>query len=164
MLHHPTYRTKFSDCLKRELPRIPLCEDFSGFAQAGRELAQLHLEYEDLEEYPLQWVESDGLPLSYRFEKKMKLSRDRTSLSGNRSLTLAGIPPEVFEYRLGNRSALEWVIDQYHVIKRFVSQKYFCLLPRQLVQVNVPAGYNYSDFFAFEDFGMFQDCAEWDCA
>ena len=33
----------------------------------------------------------------------------------NGSLTLAGIPPEVFEYRLGNRSALEWVIDQYQV-------------------------------------------------
>ena len=33
----------------------------------------------------------------------------------NESLTLAGIPPEVFEYRLGNRSALDWVIDQYRV-------------------------------------------------
>jgi predicted helicase len=45
----------------------------------------------------------------------MKLSSDKTSLRVNDSLTLGGIPPEVFEYRLGNRSALEWVIDQYRV-------------------------------------------------
>ncbi len=45
----------------------------------------------------------------------MRLSKDRKSLKVNDSLTLAGIPPEAFEYRLGNRSALEWVIDQYQV-------------------------------------------------
>ena len=43
----------------------------------------------------------------------MKLSKDKSSLVVNRSLTLGGIPPETFEYRLGNRSALDWVIDQY---------------------------------------------------
>ena len=53
-------------------------------------------------------------PLSYRVEK-MKLSKDKTELKVNPSLTLTGIPPEVFEYRLGNRSALDWVIDQYQV-------------------------------------------------
>jgi predicted helicase len=45
----------------------------------------------------------------------MKLSADSESLRVNESLTLAGIPPETFEYRLGSRSALEWVIDQYQV-------------------------------------------------
>jgi len=45
----------------------------------------------------------------------MKLSKDKTQLIVNSSLTLAGIPPEVFQYRLGNRSALDWVIDQYRV-------------------------------------------------
>src|SRR3989441_6414144 len=45
----------------------------------------------------------------------MKLSKDKRSLIYNDFLTLAGIPPEVFQYRLGNRSALEWVIDQYQV-------------------------------------------------
>lgn len=54
------------------------------------------------------------MPLSYVVEK-MKLSRDKTTLVVNPSLTLAGIPPEVSEYRLGNRSALEWVIDQYQI-------------------------------------------------
>jgi predicted helicase len=55
------------------------------------------------------------IPLSYRVEDKMRLAKDRHSLKVNDSLTLGGIPPEAFEYRLGNRSALEWVIDQYQV-------------------------------------------------
>ena len=45
----------------------------------------------------------------------MRLSKDKTQVAVNPSLTLAGIPPQVFQYRLGNRSALEWVIDQYQV-------------------------------------------------
>ncbi len=45
----------------------------------------------------------------------MRLSKDKTQLKVNDSLTLAGVPPEVFQYRLGNRSALDWVIDQYRV-------------------------------------------------
>lgn len=47
----------------------------------------------------------------------MRLSKERSALVVNESLTLAGIPPDVFDYRLGNRSALEWVIDQYRVKK-----------------------------------------------
>jgi predicted helicase len=48
-------------------------------------------------------------------ENKLRLAKDRRSLKVNETLTLAGIPPEAFDYRLGNRSALEWVIDQYQV-------------------------------------------------
>jgi predicted helicase len=55
------------------------------------------------------------VPLCYRVEDKMRLAKDHHSLKVNDSLTLGGIPPETFEYRLGNRSALEWVIDQYQV-------------------------------------------------
>ncbi len=114
ILHHPGYRTKFADNLKRELPRIPFAPDFWAFAAAGQELARLHLDYEKLEPYGLQFVETDGVPLSYHVEK-MKLSKDKTTLRVNESLTLAGLPPAVFDYRLGNRSALDWVIDQYQI-------------------------------------------------
>jgi predicted helicase len=79
---------------------------------AGKKLAELHLEYEQLEPWPLKWLETDGVPLSYHVEK-MRLSKDKTQRKVNESLTLAKIPPEVFDYRLGNRSALDWVIDQY---------------------------------------------------
>ncbi len=100
--------------MKRELPRIPLAPDFRAFVQAGETLARLHLEYESLEHWPLRWVENPAVPLSYRVEK-MKLSKDKTSLRVNDWLTLADIPPEVNRYRLGNRSALDWVVDQYQV-------------------------------------------------
>ncbi len=114
LLHHPGYRERYAANLKRELPRIPFAPDFAAFASAGKELARLHVEYESLKPWPLQEIETEGVPYSQRVEQ-MKLSADKQSLRVNESLTLAGIPPEVFEYRLGSRSALEWVIDQYQV-------------------------------------------------
>ncbi|MBI1389249.1 MAG: N-6 DNA methylase [bacterium] len=114
MLHHPTYRERYADCLKRELPRVPFAPGFAAFARAGRELAELHLQYETLKPYPLKWKETKGAAPSFRVEK-MRLSADKRSLKVNDWLTLEGVPPEAFEYRLGNRSALEWVIDQYQI-------------------------------------------------
>lgn len=117
VLHHRAYREKFADNLKRDLPRIPLAaslDDFRAFRDAGKALAKLHLDYESLKPWPLKWIETPGQPLSYRVQK-MKLTKDRKTLVVNDSLALEGIPPEVFDYRLGNRSALDWVIDQYQV-------------------------------------------------
>jgi predicted helicase len=114
VLHHPEYRARYAANLKRELPRIPFAPGFTTFVTAGRELARLHVEYESLEPWPLQFVEDKHVPYSERVTK-MKLSPDRQSLWINESLTLVGIPAEVFEYRLGARSALEWVIDQYQI-------------------------------------------------
>jgi predicted helicase len=105
-------RCRYADNFKRELPRIPFAPDFQAFRDAGRNLAELHLDYEKIAPWELEWIESPGVPLSYRVEK-MKLAKDKRSLQVNDSLTLAGIPHEAFDYRLGNRSALEWVIDQY---------------------------------------------------
>ena len=95
-------------------PGFPLAPDFWGFARAGARLAELHVHYEQQPEYPLKWVEKAGAPLNWRVDK-MKLTPDKTALIYNNFLTLDGIPPEVFDYNLGNRSALEWVIDQYKV-------------------------------------------------
>ena len=147
VLHHPGYREKFADNLKRELPRIPFAPDFRAFAKAGEKLARLHLDYETLEPWPLKWIETPGVPLSYRVEK-MRLSKDKTTLAVNKSLTLGGIPPETSEYRLGNRSALEWVIDQYQVSEdkrsgiksdpnREDDEEYIVRLVGQVVRVSV---------------------------
>lgn len=114
LLHHPTYRDTYAANLRRELPRIPFVSNFWGFAQAGARLAEIHVNYEQQPEYPLQFIETPGEPLNWRVEK-MRLSKDKSQLKYNDFLTLAGIPPQVFDYRLGNRSALEWIIDQYQV-------------------------------------------------
>ncbi len=144
LLHHPAYRQRYAENLKHDLPRVPFLaagvastpldgtertsdrrtakqvkadtEAFWAFAKAGERLADLHVNYEQQKEHPLQRLENPDAPLNWRMEA-MKLSKDRASVFCNDFLTLAGIPEEVFDYRLGNRSALEWVIDQYRVTR-----------------------------------------------
>ena len=116
VLHHSEYRTRYAANLKRQLPRIPYAPDFHAFAKAGKRLAELHVDYEKQKEYPLERKEKAGEKLNLRVEK-MRLSKNdaKQTLVYNDFLTLTGIPKETYDYRLGNRSALEWVIDQYQV-------------------------------------------------
>ena len=115
LLHHPAYREKYEMNLKRDLPHIPFAEHFWGFANAGTALADLHLNYESVPKYDeLKYIETPGMPIDWRVEK-IKLSKDKTQLKYNDFLMLDGIPVEAFDYRLGTRSALEWVVDQYRV-------------------------------------------------
>jgi predicted helicase len=114
LLHHPTYCDKYAANLKRELPRLPMAPDFWAFSKSGEKLAELHLNYEQSTPYPLKMIENPKVPFSFKVEK-MRLSKDKRQLKYNDFLTLDGIPERVFEYKLGNRSALEWVIDQYRL-------------------------------------------------
>ena len=115
LLHHPDYREKYEANLKRDLPHIPFAENFWAFAKAGARLADIHVNYESQPEYDkLQFIQNPDVPLNWRVEK-MKLSKDKTSVIYNDFLTLGNIPSKAFDYRLGTRSALEWVIDQYRV-------------------------------------------------
>ena len=111
LLHHPEYRETYQVNLKHDLPHIPFAPDFWEFVNIGRQLAELHVNYETLDVLP-NLIETP--PLNWRVEK-MALSADKTQLRYNESLTVVDIPPEVFDYRLGTRSALEWVIDRYRV-------------------------------------------------
>ena len=111
LLHHPEYRETYQVNLKHNLPHLPFAPEFWGFVNIGRQLADLHVNYETLNVLP-NLIETP--PLNWRVEK-MALSKDKTQLRYNESLTVVDIPPEVFDYRLGTRSALEWVIDRYRV-------------------------------------------------
>jgi predicted helicase len=79
VLHHPEYRQNYEANLKRELPRIPFTLDFWGFVEAGKELARIHVHYEEQEDYPLEIIETPGLPLNWHVEK-MRLSKDKTRI------------------------------------------------------------------------------------
>ena len=124
LLHHPGYREQYQENLKRDLPHIPtplapldrgVAADFWEFAKAGARLADLHVNYESQPEYDkLDLIETPNMQVDFSVER-MKFSKDKTQLKYNDFLTLEGIPTKVFEYRLGNRSALEWVVDQYRV-------------------------------------------------
>jgi predicted helicase len=114
LLHHPAYRSTYGANLKRDLPHIPFVFDFWALARAGDKLTDLHVNYESQPEYNLKMVENPELPLDWRVER-MRLSKDKTHIVYNDFLILAGVPKETFDYRLGNRSALDWVIEQYRV-------------------------------------------------
>ena len=122
LLYHPDYRERYQANLKRELPHLPFTPDtgsesstgFWRFAKAGQRLSEIHISYEDMPEYRLEFIETPDMPLDWRVEK-MRFSKDKTQIVYNDFLTLAGIPPKALAYRLGNRSALEWIIDQYRV-------------------------------------------------
>lgn len=122
LLHHPRYRERYAADLKRQLPRIPYAPDFRAFAQAGKELAHLHLNDESVQRYELEW-QVTKTPVSYRVDKMLPKNKRKSeagyslydSLEYNDSLTLRGIPERAFAYRLGNRSALDWIVNQYRV-------------------------------------------------
>ena len=115
LLHHPDYRETYQVNLKRDLPHIPFTPDFWAFARVGEALAELHVNYESQPEYEgLELISTPGVQRNWRV-KQMKFSRDKTQIVYNDFLTLGGIPEAAFAYRLGNRSALEWVVNQYRV-------------------------------------------------
>lgn len=123
LLHHPGYRERYALDLKRSLPRIPFAPAFRPYADAGRQLAELHLNYESAERYKLDWLLTRKR-VDYRVEKMLPKGKVDAAdgkykvyatLKYNGTLTLQGIPERAFAYRLGNRSAVDWIVDQYRV-------------------------------------------------
>jgi predicted helicase len=106
------------------LPRIPFIGNFRAFADAGRALSEMHLGYESVDRYPLGGLEVEP-PASadpYEFfavgDKKIRFgsrNKDRSVIEYNDRITLTGIPKDAYRYMLGSRSAIEWLIDRYHV-------------------------------------------------
>ncbi len=110
VLHNPAYREKYALNLKRELPRIPFYDDFAQWAAWGRELLALHIGFETVEPAPLQRTDLPGIAAP---KAKLKADPAAGRILIDEATTLADIPPAAWRYRLGNRSALEWVLDQY---------------------------------------------------
>jgi predicted helicase len=121
LLHSPDYRERYADNLAKELPRIPCVKttaDFWAFSKAGRELAELHLNYETVTPYPLE-IQGGGAGLTdadYRVEKmkygKTGKDKDLTTLIYNHKITLTGIPLEAYEYVVNGKPALDWVVER----------------------------------------------------
>jgi predicted helicase len=121
LLHSPEYRERYADNLSKELPRVPCVKtaaDFWVFSRAGRMLADLHVNYEEVEMFPLQ-IEGGGLLLTdadYRVEKmkfgKSGKDKDLTTLIYNDKITVKGIPLEAYEYVVNGKPALDWVIER----------------------------------------------------
>jgi predicted helicase len=118
LLHSEDYRKTFSADLKKMLPRLPLVDavdDFKAFVKAGRDLAELHLNYETVKPYrkvSVSGVEKgDFLVDKIRFVSK----DDKSVIQYNHNIKISGIPLEAYEYVVNGRSAIEWVLDRYQV-------------------------------------------------
>ena len=125
ILHAPSYRKQFANDLSRMIPRIPYAPDFRAFAEAGKALADLHLNYETCEQYPNLSVEP--LKPSLLWEEKPEHFRlgtramrfadkeERTTLIINEHVCVSGIPEEAHRYVVNGRTPLEWFIDRYKI-------------------------------------------------
>ena len=110
MLHDPAYRERYEIDLRREFPRVYFQDDFAWWVQQGQELLDLHIGFETAEQWPLERLDQDGVTPTRAI---LRPDKDRGTITLDDQTTLAGVPTEAWEYRLGNRSALEWVLDQY---------------------------------------------------
>jgi hypothetical protein len=116
VLHDPVYRETYALNLKRDFPRIPFYPDFWTWAGWGEKLMALHIGYETVEPFGITRMETpdEGARAAGVAPKPiLKADRDNGQIRIDTETTLSGIPPAAFDYRLGNRSGLEWILDQY---------------------------------------------------
>ena len=109
VLHDPVYRQKYAADLRREFPRLPFYADFQVWARMGRELLDLHIGFESVEPFGLDRREGTGAA----GRAKLRADEERGLIVLDAKTTLAGVPESAWRYRLGSRSALEWILDQY---------------------------------------------------
>ncbi len=123
ILHSPEYRTTFEADLKKMLPRIPLVDkpdDFIAFSQAGRKLADLHLNYESVEPYQGVNVAIKSVNPNYevekmRFGKLDSKTADKSVIFYNNQITISDIPLEAYDYVVNGKSAIEWIMERYRI-------------------------------------------------
>ena len=139
VLHNPAYRKKYEQNLKRDFPRIPFYDDFEQWAAWGKKLMDLHIDYENAPLPPegvcevehRAWVGEPAKKVEQSLifnevkeveplykkvlipKTKLKADKINGTIELDEKTVLKGIPAEAWEYKLGNRSALEWVLDQY---------------------------------------------------
>lgn len=120
VLHNPAYRKKYEIDLKQDYPRVPYYKDFARWRDWGKELMELHIGFETVREHP--GIETVLAPAKAK-ETKTHSAGYAKDGNGDRVFDgtvtfcdgsgLKGIPAEAFDYRLGNKSAIEWILDQY---------------------------------------------------
>jgi predicted helicase len=118
ILHNPVYQNKYKLNLKREFPRIPLNNNFPKWVAWGKQLMYIHTNYEHADPFSLQQldmvVEAKNLEaLEMMAKSKLKAYKKEGRIVIDGFTELLGIPDVVWDYKLGNRSALEWVLEQY---------------------------------------------------
>lgn len=116
VLYDPLYRETYAQNLKRELPRIPLYSDFRAWVRWGKRLMDLHIDYETVDPWPISRIDTpDQKARTAGVAPKVILKSKAASgsIALDSETTLTDIPALAWDYRIGNRSALDWVLDQH---------------------------------------------------
>lgn len=119
ILHSPKYRIKYANDLKKMLPHIPLLEKkelFFHFADAGKRLALLHLNYENqkhVKEIKISGIESGNFRAQKMKFGKVNSSKDKTTIIYNNNITISNIPEKAYDYIVNGKSAIEWIMERY---------------------------------------------------
>ena len=116
VLHDPAYRHDYAVDLLREFPRLPLYHDWAAWVKMGRELLDLHINFERADPYPLERVDKVLSPSDSTPKPMLRANardKERGEIHIDSDTVLRGVPADAWRYMLGNRSALEWVLDQY---------------------------------------------------
>ncbi len=115
IFHHKGYLEKYKNSLAKEAPRIALSEDFKELSVLGKELGELHLNYESGEMHDsvkyttLMNAEIEG----YYDVVQMKKDKKGDRIQYNHHITITKIPKKAFEYVVNGKSAIDWVIERY---------------------------------------------------
>ncbi|WP_273724421.1 type ISP restriction/modification enzyme, partial [Bartonella sp. AU18XJBT] len=126
LLHSEDYRSRYADNLSKELPRIPCvksADDFWKFVTAGRKLGHLHVNYEDVEPYPVTFKKGNpkltdiSNPEKFYYVTEMKFAKigkekDKSTVIYNSNIIMTDIPLEAYEYIVNGKPALEWVMGR----------------------------------------------------
>jgi predicted helicase len=115
VLHHPAYRKKYETNLKREFPRIPFYDGFWKWSALGKQLMDMHLNFETAALYPIKRIDMKVKTNKLPITPKAKLKPDKAAsiIELDNLTVIKGIPFAAWEYKLGNRSALEWLLEYY---------------------------------------------------
>ena len=115
VLHDPVYRHDYRVDLLREFPRLPFYHEFDVWKRMGQELLDLHIGFESAEPFSLERVETNSPSTGSGRAVKviLRANKEAGTIALDDKTTLRGFPPAAWEYQLGSRSALEWVLDQY---------------------------------------------------
>jgi predicted helicase len=139
-LHSPEYREMFANDLKKMLPRLPLVDDvrdFWAFSNAGRKLADLHLNYESVAPYDgvimdelssrtsdttrasdtTRTSDSDSVSDSRYMVEKMRFPKKdhKETIIYNSKITISNIPAQAYDYVVNGKSAIEWIMERYQI-------------------------------------------------
>ena len=119
VLHSKEYCTKYAVNLKKQIPHIPMLKEFQKFAEAGRNLAELHLNYDTGKKYKLKYTYSKKFNKNnaehFKVKKIKKVKNDKSILVYNEYIKIEGIPDDAHNYTINGRTPLEWIVDRYNV-------------------------------------------------